>query len=175
MKREASKKSKLWLWLVIGAVVLLVAGGITAFLLMSGSDTEATEPAETTTPGEATGGRPELYWNVDRAIYTVDSQTSTREPGEDGAYKIRFAYNGTLVEKSVADKKLVNYIDTLDALGLVFDDNGLVVDAMPPKEVAKEIAKNAFVKRVGGETIEANTSVAMNGMPVKIKMISFLP
>ena len=172
MKREASKKSKLWLWLVIGAVVLLAVGGVTAFLLMSGSNTDATEPTDTTgIAGEATGGRPELYWNVDRAIYTQDGTTSTREPGEDGAYKIRFAYNGTLVEKSVADKKLVNYIDTLDALGLVFDDNGNVVDAVAPKTIAKEIAKNAFVKTVSGDTIESNTSVAMNGMTIMVKVV----
>lgn len=172
MKREASKKSKLWLWLVIGAAVLLVAGGITAFLLMSGANGDATEPTDTTgIAGEAAGGRPELYWNVDRAIYTQEGTTSTREPGEDGAYKIRFAYNGTLVEKSVADKKLVNYIDTQDAMGLIFDDNGNVVDAVAPKEIAKEIAKNAFVKTVSGDTIESNTSVAMNGMPIMIKVV----
>lgn len=177
MKREASAKSKKWLWLVIGVAVLLIAGGLTAWFLMGPSDdTGATEPTETviatqeaTQPPEAAVSS-DLYWNVDRAIYTVDGQISTRTPGEDGAYKIRFALRGELVELPVADKKLVNYIDTMDALGLVFDENGVIVDAVGPKDIAKEMAKNAFVKTVSGNTILANTSVAMNGMNIKLKI-----
>jgi len=177
MKREASAKSKKWLWLVIGVAVLLIAGGLTAWFLMGPSgDSDATEPTETviatqeaTQPAENAVSS-DLYWNVDRAIYTVDGQISTRTPGEDGAYKIRFALRGELVELPVADKKLVNYIDTMDALGLVFDENGVVVDAVGPKDIAKEMAKNAYVKTVSGNTILANTSVAMNGMNIKLKI-----
>lgn len=163
MKQEASKKkSKLWLWLVIGIVALLaVVGVVLALVLGGGSEDEGPK-----------GGRPELYWNVDRKAYTENSETglSTRQPGEDGTFKVRFAINGELVELVVADKQLINYIDTLDAMGLVLDDSGAVVDVTDPKDIATEVNKNAYVKDSSSEKIIANTSVAMNGMNVTVKL-----
>jgi len=162
MKQETGKKkSKLWLWLVIGLVALLaVAGVVLALVLGSGGETGPK------------GGRPELYWNVDRKAYTENSESglSTREPGEDGTFKVRFAIGGELVEYTVADKQLINFIDTLDAMGLVKDSHGTVVDVIDPKDIAKEVNKNAYVKSTTADKIIANTSVAMNGMNINVKL-----
>ena len=163
MKQETGKKkSKLWLWLVIAAVALLAIAGVVVALVLGGGEKD-TGPK---------GGRAELYWNVDRKTYTKNSESglSTREPGEDGVFKVRFAYNGELVEYAVADKQLINYIDTMDAMGLVKDSEGTVVDVINPKDIAKEVNKNAYVKSATATKIVANTSIAMNGMNINVKL-----
>ena len=162
MKKEASKKSKLWLWLVIGAVVL-VAAGVAAFLLLPGLGAKDKGPDD---------GRPDLYWNIDKAVYTENSESglSTREPGEDGVYHVRFAIDGEIKEIPVVDKRLINYIDTLDAMGLELDQDGAIVDVIDPKTIAKEVTKNAYVQVTAKDLITANSSVAMNGMKIKIEL-----
>ena len=164
MKKEAKQKSKLWLWLCIGAVALLaVGGGILALILGGG---EAADP-------DAMGGyRPVLYWNVDRKTYTENSESglSTREPGEDGLYHIRFAIDGQHVEKTVADKRLVNVIDSMDVMALSLDGDGQIVDVLEPKEVANVtvVGKSLYAQQIMAESMVANSSLAMNGMKQEI-------
>lgn len=158
MKKEATKKNKLWLWLGIGAVALAaIAAGVLALVLGGGQEKDP-------------GGRPELYWNLDQAYYTENSATgmSTREPGEDGLYRIRFAYEGKVEEYAVADKQLVNFIDTLSCLSLVFDNDGMVVDAIDVRDVATEIGKEVYVRYFRNDTLYVNTSIAMNGMTLML-------
>ena len=163
MKQEATKKSKLWLWLVIGAVALLAVAGVVLALVLGGSGDVDEGPK---------GGRPELYWNVDKLTYTENSESglSTREPGEDGLYHVRFAYNGELVEMAVIDKPLINYIDTMDAMGLVRDADGVVIDVIDAKEVATEKTKNTYIKSNTSTTITINSSIAMNGMITNLEL-----
>lgn len=106
-------------------------------------------------------------------FYTENSETglTTREAGEDGLFHVRFAYEGEQVELTVAnDRQLVNYMDTLDAMGLVRDADGLVVDVVDPTVIATEVAKDFFVKEVRDDTIVANTSKAMNGMDITLAL-----
>ena len=164
MKKETTKKSKLWLWLLIGAVALVaVAGVVLAMLLGGGKDTEE----------GAKGGRPDLYWNVDKALYTQNSESglSTREPGADGVYTVRFAYNGDLLELPVADKQLINYIDTMDCMGIVQDADGVVIDAVDPKTLATETAKMFYVRKVENGVLSLNSSMAMNGMSMDVPVV----
>ena len=179
MKKEATKKSKMWLWLLIG-VLVLAAAAVTTWLLLPGEQaapsTDGTTDATTTTEPPAApvaaGGRPELYWNIDKLFYTQNSESgfSTREPGEDGVYHIRFAYDGEQVEYTVADKKIVNLIDSADVMGLVKDDSGMIVDIIDAEDIAVPIAVNAFVQRTSDSLIVANSSIAMNGMQYKIEI-----
>ena len=170
MKKEAGKSRKLWICLIIGAVLLLAAAGSVFILLQNNEAAPTTATSETNDQGEAVL-RPELYWNVDREVYTEGSQSglSTREPGEDGLYHIRFAYNGEQVELPVADKQLVNFIDTMPLMGLSVED-GMVVDAMDVRDVATELAfEYYFQKRIGDELL-INSSMAMNGLPMTLKV-----
>ena len=162
MKKEATKKSKLWLWLLIGLAALVAVAGVVLALVLGGGDKE-TGPV---------GGRPELYWNLDKVTYTKESQTglSTREPGEDGVYRVRFAYNGEQLELPIVDKQLVNVIDTYDVMGLVKDADGVVVDVIDPEDFATPIAQNAYVQQVMSDRIIANSSIAMNGMQYTIEL-----
>ena len=109
----------------------------------------------------------ELYWNVDRAIYT---NGTAREPDSDGNYKIRFSYKGELTEKTVASKTLAESIDTMDTMKLLFDDQGIVVNAIGPWDAASEIAVNVYFQAVTADTITINTEPDMSGEMVYLTM-----
>ena len=161
MKKETAKKSKLWLWLLIGAVVLAAVGTALALILGGGVD-KAAGPV---------GGRPELYWNVDRLVYTENSESglSTREPDADGLYRIRFSKDGEMVEYTAADKQLVNYIDSQPVMGLSVDSSGQILDALEPKEVCTVIGARSYLQEVVDGGIVANSSLAMNGLRQEIR------
>lgn len=163
MKSEATKKSKLWLWLIIGVVVLalLGAGAIAAILMLGGNDGPAVQ----------TGGRPELYWNLDKERYPQDPETylSTREAEADGLYYIRFAYNGDVVEYSTADKKLVNQIDRMKVMGLQVED-GTIVNVIDPIDFASEVGQALYIRSTEGNMVIANASIAMNGMTHRLEI-----
>ena len=162
MKQEATKKSKLWLWLVIGIVALVAIAGVVLGILFA-------NPGEEDVQEGPTGGRPELYWNVDRADYIeADTGMSAREPAEDGTYYIQFAIDGEQVELPIIDKQLVNYIDSMDVMGLVKDADGMVIDAVDVNTIAKEMAKGFVVQSIEGDVITLDSSVALNGMEVII-------
>jgi len=180
MKKEATKKSKMWIWLVAGLAVLVAAGILTFVLLSGNSASDSTEttgvPSNNATvpstgeEAKANGSRAELYWNLDRKFYTENSESglSTRTPGEDGIYRVRYAYNGDVVELPIADKQLVNFIDTMDCMGVVLDDNGTVIDVVDPKTLATETARMFYVRKTEEGKLMLNSSMAMNGMNMDV-------
>ena len=93
---------------------------------------------------------------------------STREPGEDGMYHMRFAYEGEVKEYAVGDKHLVNYIDNYDCVNLILAEDGTIADAKDPRDVATEVGKDVYVRYVRNDTIYVNTSVVMNGMTMML-------
>lgn len=157
MKQEQQKKkNKLWLWIVIALMALLVVVGIVAAFILPGM------------LGTSSGAvvDPKLYWNLDRKQW-LDPETnmSAREMGEDGYYHISYLVDGQVTDmKIVADKRLVNYLDAQDALCLVLDKNGVVVDAVDATEYFTLAAKDVYVKRCRNNMLEANSSTAMSGM-----------
>lgn len=158
MKREKAQNKK-WLWIVLALVALLAVAGIAVALLLPGG-----------TQQEAPTGPAVLYWNVDRlAKLEEETGMSVRTKGEDGLFHIRFAIDGQQVELPITgDKRLVNYIDSMDVMGLVMDSEGVVIDAVEPKQIADETAKDFFVKKLDGDKLIVNSSMAMNGMEVEI-------
>lgn len=162
MKQEATPQKKKWVVIVaIIAALLLIAGGVVAAIfLLNGQQDQ---------PGEQTV-QSDLYWNLDKVTFTENSETglSTRERAEDGLYHFRFATKGKLVELTTADAQIVNFIDTMEVMGLVFDADGLIVDAVTVEMIATEVAKDYFVKSVDGAALQLNSSPAMNGMDVDL-------
>ncbi len=161
MKKEINRKSKLWIWLAVGIVAVLAVIGVILALLLPGGQSGPT----------TTGGKAELYWNVDRLVYMENAKVegfSERTAAEDGNYYITFAYEGQQVELQIIDKQLVNIIDNMDVMGLVFDADGVVIDAVDPTTIATETAKGAFVQKVEDGCITVNTSQAMNGMTIEL-------
>lgn len=160
MKQEKGKKSKLWLLLVIAlaALVLVGAGTVGVIALLSGS-------------GKGASDRPELYWNLDRELYMEKGATSSsREKAEDGFYHIRMSFNGQQVELMTRDKQLVNFIDTLPVMGVVLDNDGYLVDALPVAEVAMVIKEDVYVQSTEAGVIHTNSSVVMNGMKTDVTL-----
>ena len=157
MVREISeKKSKLWLWIVIAAVVVaVIVAGIVFLpgLLGAGNET------------------PELYWNVDREQYTNwDTGHTTRQPAEDGMYYIRFAHDGEQIELSVADKKLVESIDAMDIMALTLDKDGVIVGVKSAKDVASILGERMCIQEIAGDSLTVNSSIAMSGRKVTLKI-----
>lgn len=161
MKQESTKKNKKVLWIVLGLASLLAVAGAVLALVLGGFGNDK----------EPVGGRPDLYWNVARQSH-IDGDTglSVREPAADGLYYVTFAYNGEQVEYPVADKKTVNFIDTMDIMGLVFDNDGIIVDAVVPKEAATEIGKSLYIQNSSKSALIANSSIMMNGMRFNLRI-----
>lgn len=170
MQQEGTKKSKKLVWLIAAIAVLLVVAGVVAAVFLMKPAEQAEQQAGPTGP---VGGRPDLYWNVDRNLYLGNDESaglSIREPAEDGLYHIRFAYNGELVEYTFADKRLVNVIDNMDVMGLVFDADGNPIDAVDPTTVATEVIKAFFVMYKRNNTLALNSSIVMNGMQMTLEL-----
>ena len=156
--RQESKKSKRWLYLVIAAVALLAVAGVVVGLIFGLGGPGAT--------GEEEAVSSKLYWNVDGLKFQnpEDPMFSIREPGADGLYHIRFAVDGEHVEYTATDKKLVNYIDAKQLMGLELDDSGNILDIIPLDQFTTQIANAFFVQDINGNTLTINSSVALNGM-----------
>ena len=160
MKKEASGKKSKWLWIVLGAVLLLAIVGVVLALVLGGGGKK-----------ETVGGRPELYWNIDREEnVNPDTGLSIRKSAEDGNFYVRFAHDGEQVEIPVADKKLVNFIDSLDLMSLVLDKNGFAVDVKAVEDVANITGEGVYVQSVNGNTLTANSAITMNGRKLTIKL-----
>lgn len=157
MTDKQKKPVKKWLWL-IPVLLLAIVGGVLA-VVFGGQSQQGTQT-----------GAAKIYWNVDKALYQdTTTNFSTREAAEDGTYKIRFVLDGQLVELTVLDKRLVNYIDSLDAMDLVFDSEGNVIDAVDASDVAVLKIRKGYVKSVQADKAYTNSSITLNGMEVVIE------
>ena len=121
MKKATSTKR--WLWLVT-VVAILVAMACMFTACGGNGEEEQTQPTEIIPT--------DLYWNLDKALYTENSDVglSTRERGDDGLYHFRFVTGGKLVELTTGDAQIVNYIDTMEVVGLILDADGNIADAV---------------------------------------------
>ena len=165
MKQTGNGKNKKWIWWVSGVILLLAAGVAAAMLLLPKPQTE--QP-----PVEQPARSSPLYWNVDQRKFMENSETglSTREPDADGVFRARFVVDGQLAEYSIADTKLMNYIDTMLVMGLVFDESGNVIDVIPVKELAQEVGRDLYVRKCDGTSLVLNSSVSMSGMSFDLKL-----
>ena len=77
-----------------------------------------------------------VYWNVDRVAYL--SGASVRLP-RDGYYMIRMAVDGKQVDVPVKDLEMVRLIDTMEVMGFVFDEEGIVTDVLRIEEFFGDI------------------------------------
>ena len=164
MKQENPQKSRKKVWLIVAIIAAVVAIGVALALILPG----LLQPQE---QGGETLENPQVYFNLDRT-QMIDPETSlsTRTPGEDGLYHFRFSVYGEVKEVSVInDKKLVNYMDTMDVLCPVFDANGVITDVQSADQYFV-VTKDLYVKRILNGNLEANSSTAMNGMDMKFAM-----
>ncbi len=168
MKKERTKKSKLWLWIIIAIAALAIIGGAIAAFVYPGFLLAG--------PGQAEQPEAKLYWNLDRHLW-LDEEfgLSIRKPAEDGYYHISFLVDGEVKDVLCADKQLVNYADGQELICPVFDADGFLVDAMPVADHFSPAAKAAYVARYNNGTLSVNTSMLMNGLDMSIPVPGNVP
>lgn len=158
--------------LIIGVIVaLVVLAALVALLLtqcFGGNPNETSAPSTegTTAPPVLTY---ELYWNADRKDYIAtgeDVGLTLREPKDDGYYHVLFAYNGEQIDLPVIDRRTLLKVDSADMMQLVFDENGVVIDAIFVDDLPVEILGETgwYVQSMGGTTVKINSSKSFDGM-----------
>ena len=162
MKKQGSNKTLLrWLIPAVIVAVLAVAGLVT-FLALGGKSAD-------TAAGQSQSEELILYWNVDRKDYAAMGAqgASSRVARSDGYYYIRVAANGEQMDVPVESLDLVNRIDTVDVMSLIFDDNGVVVDMLTINQcTGGTIAPVLYVKSVDGNNVVANTQGGFKGLDI---------
>lgn len=140
-KQETGKSSLKWILLACG-ILAVAAAAVLAFVLGGGEPAQTTEPTQTQPQQQETAADDRLYWNVEKVTYSEG--TLSRMPRSDGMYYIRFAVDGEQIDLPVKDRLLVSFIDTLEVMGLVFDENGTVVGVRRVEEFAGYIAAEDY-------------------------------
>jgi len=111
----------------------------------------------------------ELYWNVEAKEYL--GGTLTRMAQEDGTVMMIFSKDGEQVRLPVKDYYLAVKLDLWGVAGLVFDENGVVVDALRVEEcTGGYIANKCVVTEIQGTTVTCNTSGLMDGREIVFEL-----
>lgn len=166
-KAEGKSRKPLFIALIAAAVVLAIALALVLTMCGGKKDDNSgnTEPV-------AGSDEYTLFWNVDRKLYAGMDATgmSSREPNPDtGYYQVLFAMEGRQGQRRVAERRVINKIDNMDLMGLVLDENGIVVDVKSVEEITGGYAVNKFyVESVDGNTIVTNSSNSLKGMQVEL-------
>ena len=168
-----SKQGKSRMPLIVGIIAAVVI--LAALLVLLLTQCTGGETAATTAPSasEDTGVETyEIYWNMDRKEYDGKSEAgmSSRVAESDGFFHVRFFKDGEIVDLKVADRKTVNAIDIRDLMGLVFNDEGVVIGVIDMDEMpCEQVAWQFYVASAGGKLIKTNSSASLNGMEVLIE------
>ena len=155
------KKNKLWLWILLGLVlVAAIATGV--ILLICGQQQQ--EPA---------AYESKIYLNVERDRYVSKGYhgVSSRIPDSDGYYRINMAVDGEQTQVLVSDVNLVNRIDFERLMGLTFDENGVVNGILELDEFTGGVAADKFVVvSIQGNTVVCNTSPRYKGIDITFEL-----
>lgn len=154
------KRSRLFFLALI--CVLLVT------VCLAGCQQNQQEPAETqpTEPPVM-----EAYYNVEGATYNTNG-VSSRPAQADGTYKVKFAYRGRTLTKTIkADAALINQIDSMNILGLVFDEQGVVTGVKTVEEMGgKIIANGYYVEMFANNRMQTNPNKDYSGEKELLKL-----
>ena len=129
---EEKKKKKALLPIIIIAAVLLLGGAAAAFWAIGGTKKTPTPEDDMEITDD------QLWWNIDRFKYAGLSEIGTSSRGvdpDDGYYHVLFASEGRQVTRRVAEKKVLNLVDSNDLMGLVFDEKGIIVGVKKVEDV----------------------------------------
>ena len=116
----------------------------------------------------------ELYWSVEAKEY--NSGTYTRTAQEDGTVMMILSKDGTQDRYPVKDYFLACKIDLLGVAGMVFDENGVIVEAKRVEECTGGfLARNAVVTSIDGSTVTCNTSGLLDGRDITFELDEATP
>ena len=143
------------------ALLLLSTAGTTVYLLR-GSKRITNEDAVVR----------KLYWNIDGKQY-LNSETglSSRPVDKDRVYRVTFAVDGEHVTYEVENKRLIHQIDNKTLMGLEFNEEGVVVGVLNPRDVmADEVASSYFVMSIEDDKIVTNGMQSGEGIEVEVPL-----
>lgn len=170
---EKSRKKPL-IFILIAAIVVLAV--VLALLLTQCTDLFG---GDTTEPSKGSSSEPTkttdeenviLYWNVDRALYAgqaEDGLTSRSKDKDTGYYHVNLSAIGRISAHRALDRKVANEIDGQDVMGIVLNDDGVIIDILTVEECAGGYGLNGFktyVSEVNGFNITTNASKELTGM-----------
>lgn len=167
MKKQSQKKNTKWVILAGLVVVVAVAVALMLTVFSGGSGSgEATQQTTQATEEQAhtAGLDGKFYWNVDGAIYRGSDIMVRPTDSGDGYIYIQFAVDGEQVRLPIADRTLANKIDMMEVMGLVFNEDGVVVDAVRVESFTGGLAANRyFVTAVEGNVVKFNSAAGLDG------------
>ena len=150
-KQKTGMKRPLLMFLLL---ILLLA---TAVMLLSCGKEKIEEPQAQ-----------KLYWNVEKYIYSDKDMTRV---AREGTYYVRFAVDGKQVDLPIVDLQTVNYIDTLEVMGLTLDENGVVVEVLPVEQMGLSIAaEDYYVKSFTEDSLVCNSMGNGKGLAKTLPM-----
>ncbi len=156
-------KSKLFI--IIASVVAVLAVASTVFALNFNNWFGTDE--------EIAFKKGDIYWNIDGAEYGFmdNGKTSRGRDKEDGFYHVLFLNQNRQVTRRVSDNAVINKIDSMEAMGLKFDEKGIVIDAIPIEEMGNGYACKAYyVKAIDGTKVTVNSAVNLEGIDKVINL-----
>ena len=159
---EKRKKGRIKPVLIGVSVLVLVTVAVLCVLFFL----KPTDSGQTDKP-EQSAVDCDIYWNVDRDLYYSADGVATmyRDTGDDGKYWIRFFRNGETVELMLADRSLVNSIDSAYMMGLVLDESGAITQTVPIDDMPlQKRAWEFYVQTIDGNTVVTNSSYRFDGM-----------
>ena len=105
----------------------------------------------------------QLYWNVEKFLYA--SVDVLRYPREDGNYYVRLATDGQQLDVPVADSLTVDFMDTLEVMGLELDENGVVTRVLRVEEMGYTIkAEDYYVETFTETELTVNSMGTYGGL-----------
>lgn len=119
-----------------------------------------TEPQETQPPVM------DAYWNMNGAEYN-NNGVSSRKPESDGTYKIMTFYQKKAVTLKVADKVLVDKIDSMRIFGVTLNEEGVVTAVKTVEDMGGKIICDGFTVETGA-AFEMNV-IGPDGKTVNLK------
>ena len=104
----------------------------------------------------------QVYWNVEKFLYS--SVDVLRYPREDGNYYVRLATDGQQIDVPVAESLTADFMDTLEVMGLEFDENGVVTRVLRVEEMGYKIeAEDYYVETFTETELKVNSMGTYGG------------
>ena len=108
------KINKKWL-IAIGCVLLAAVAAVVVLLVVGKEQPKAEKEPEY-----------KIYWNVEREYYK-SGQYSHQQVGDD-LYRVLLTTDGEQYQVEIRGYELVQKLDTLEIVGLLFDEEGIAID-----------------------------------------------
>lgn len=153
--------------------ILCILGVLLCAMLFGGCRKDSAEPQPTQETEPVQQASYELYWNLDKGIYSAGAEDggTSRELEADGYYHARFTYEGETVVLKIKSRKMMNKIDIGDdVIGLDVDENGVVTGCKYLTQLPIKVSVyNCFVQSMDGNDILTNVASGLDGEEIAIQ------